>query len=120
MVSEHFIEAANATSINAPRGVSEWTLSGLHPAASTHVKPARVKESVFAIECKLVEVKEFESRAKPGRKSSAMAILEGVNFWVREDAINEDLNMIDPDVSVVSIILFLLIHYPPVLTLPYS
>ncbi|KIW17066.1 hypothetical protein PV08_04257 [Exophiala spinifera] len=99
MVSEHFIEAANATSINAPPGVSEWTLSGLHAAPSTHVKPARVKESVFAVECKLVdEVKEFESRAKPGRKSGAMALLEGVNFWVREDAVNEDLNMIDPNV----------------------
>lgn len=100
MVSEHFIEAANATSINSPHGVSEWSLSGLHPEASTHVKPARVKESVFAIECKLVEVREFESRSKPGRKSGAMVILEGINFWVREDAINEDLNMIDPDVSL--------------------
>ncbi|KAK6379723.1 hypothetical protein LTS17_005796 [Exophiala oligosperma] len=98
MVSEHFIEAANATSINSPHGVSEWSLSGLHPEASTHVKPARVKESVFAIECKLVEVREFESRSKPGRKSGAMVILEGINFWVREDAINEDLNMIDPDI----------------------
>ncbi|KAJ9647684.1 hypothetical protein H2204_000314 [Knufia peltigerae] len=98
MVSEHFIEAANATSINSPHGVSEWSLSGLHPEASTHVKPARVKESVFAIECNLVEVREFESRSKPGRKSGAMVILEGINFWVREDAINEDLNMIDPDI----------------------
>ncbi|KIV85337.1 hypothetical protein PV11_01040 [Exophiala sideris] len=98
LVSEHFAEAMNATSINAPYGVSEWELTGLHTAPSTHVRPPRVKEAVFAIECKLVEVKEFDSRAVPGKKSATLAILEGVNFWVREDAINEDRNIIDPAV----------------------
>jgi flavin reductase (DIM6/NTAB) family NADH-FMN oxidoreductase RutF len=53
MISEHFIEAANATSINAPYGVSEWAISGLTPAPSTTVKASRVKEAVFAIEGKL-------------------------------------------------------------------
>ncbi|KAK5276009.1 hypothetical protein LTR40_012171, partial [Exophiala xenobiotica] len=55
-------------------------------------------ESIFATECKLVEVKEFESRATPGKKTGVLAILEGVNFWVREDAINEERNLIDPAV----------------------
>lgn len=99
IISEHFIEAANATSIDAPYGVSEWKLTGLHPAPCTFVKASRVKESIFATECKLMEVKEFESRAKPGAKSGALAILEGVNFWVREDAINEEKSVIDPNVS---------------------
>lgn len=94
------MEAANATSINAPYGVSEWELTGLHPAPCTHVRPARVKEAVFSIECKLVEVKEFDSRAVPGKKSATLAILEGVNFWVREDALNEERNLIDPAVSL--------------------
>jgi flavin reductase (DIM6/NTAB) family NADH-FMN oxidoreductase RutF len=53
MISEHFVEAANFTSINAPYGVSEWAISGLTPAPSTTVKATRVKESVFAIEGKL-------------------------------------------------------------------
>ena len=97
-VSEHFIEAANATSINAPYGVSEWSLTGLHPAPCTFVKAPRVKESVFATECRLVEVKEWESRAHPGKKSGVTVILEGINFWVREDAINVDRNMIDLEV----------------------
>ena len=91
----------NATSINAPYGVSEWELTGLHPAPSTHVKPPRVKEAVFAIECKLVDTKEFDSRATPGKKSATLVMLEGVNFWVREDAINEERNIIDPAVSLV-------------------
>lgn len=53
IISEHFIEAANATSINAPYGVSEWPLSGLTPAPCTTVKASRVKEAVFSIEGKL-------------------------------------------------------------------
>lgn len=53
MVSEHFIEAANATSINAPYGVSEWVLSGLTPGECVVVKASRVKEAVFAVEGKL-------------------------------------------------------------------
>ncbi|CAK7243538.1 MAG: hypothetical protein STHCBS139747_005063 [Sporothrix thermara] len=98
IISEHFVEAANATSVNAPYGTSEWVLSGLHQAPSTHVKPARVKEAVFAVECKLMELREFDSRAKPGKKSGTLVILEGVNFWAREDAINEEKNIIDPEV----------------------
>ena len=95
MISEHFIEAANATSINTPYGVSEWALSGLTPAPCTQVKASRVKEAVFAIEGKLESVREFESKATPGTKSGVMAVIEGVNFWVREDAINEDKTIID-------------------------
>ncbi|KAI9810076.1 MAG: hypothetical protein M1827_006687 [Pycnora praestabilis] len=98
IISEHFIEAANATSINAPYGVSEWALSGLHPAPSSTVKASRVREAIFATEGKLIETKEFESRATPGKKTGVLAIIEGTRFWVREDAINEDRNLIDPAV----------------------
>ena len=98
VISEHYIEAANFTSINAPYGVSEWAITGLHPAPSTTVKASRVKEAVFSIEGKLVETKEFESRATPGKKTGVLAIIEGTRFWAREDAINEDKNMIDPTI----------------------
>lgn len=43
-----------------------------------------------------METKEFESKATPGRKTGVLAIIEGTRFWVREDAINEDKNLIDP------------------------
>lgn len=49
IISEHFLEAANATSINTPYGVSEWETSGLHQAPSSVVKPARVKESILCL-----------------------------------------------------------------------
>lgn len=42
-----------------------------------------------------MEKREFESRTTPGKTSGVLAIVEGVNFWVREDAINEERNMID-------------------------
>lgn len=100
IISEHYIEAANATSINAPYGISEWALTGLHPAPCTDVKASRVKEAIFSVEGKLMETKEFESRATPGKKTGVLAIIEGVRFWAREDAINEDRNIIDPAVSV--------------------
>ena len=96
IISEHMLEAANATSINAPYGVSEWALSGLTPAPCRDVKCSRVKESVFSIEGKLMETKEFESRQTKGKKTGVLAIIEGVRFWVREDALNEDKNIIDP------------------------
>lgn len=101
IVSEHFIEAANATSINTPFGVSEWALTGLTPAKCSVVKASRVKEAVFAVEARLESVREWESRGTPGKKTGVMAVVEGVNFWVRDDAINEERNMIDPAVSVI-------------------
>ena len=98
IVSESFVEAANACSIDADYGSSEWVLSGLTPAPCTDVSCARVQESVFAIEGRLVDTKEFESRATPGKKTGVLAIIEGLRFWVREDAIDETRSLIDPDV----------------------
>lgn len=95
IISEHFLEAANATSINAPYGHSEWETSGLTQAATSIVRPARVKEAIMAVESKLVETKEFESRSNPGKTSSVLAIIEGVRFWVREDAIDGNHSNID-------------------------
>lgn len=100
IISEHFVEAANATSINAPYGASEWDVSGLTPAGDCEtVKCARVAEAVVSIEAKLDTLKEYESRATPGKKTGSVAILEGTRFWVREDALNEDKNLVDPAVS---------------------
>lgn len=98
IISEHYIEAANACSINAPYGISEWALSGLTPAPCTDVKPSRVKEAVFSVEGKLLSTQEFESRATKGKKTGVLAIVEGVRFWVREDAINQERNIIDPGI----------------------
>ncbi|OHE91944.1 nitrilotriacetate monooxygenase component B [Colletotrichum orchidophilum] len=99
IISEGFLEAANATAVNAPYGKSEWDVSGLTPVYDCkHVQAARVKEAVFSIEGKLDSFKEWESRATPGKTSSVTVFIEGVNFWVREDAINEQKNIVDSTV----------------------
>jgi len=96
IISEHFVEAANSTSVNSPYGESEWALSGLTPAKCKIVKASRVKEAVFSIEGKLDFQKEYESKGTKGKKTGVLCVIEGLNFWVREDAINDDRNLIDP------------------------
>jgi hypothetical protein len=63
--------------------MTEWAISGLHPAPCSEIKPARVQEAVFSVEGKLDELKELESRVTPGKKTGVMAIIEGVKFWAR-------------------------------------
>jgi flavin reductase (DIM6/NTAB) family NADH-FMN oxidoreductase RutF len=99
IISEHFIEAANSTSVNAPYGASEWDVSGLTPDYSCEtVKCARVKEAVFSIEAKVDNVRDYNSRVDPSKKSCSIITFEGTRFWVREDALNEDKNLVDPEV----------------------
>ena len=101
IISEHWIEAANSTAVNAPYGVSEWDVAGVTPVYDCEtVKVARVKEAVFAIEGRLESVREFESRSVPGKVTSTLAIVEGTRFWVREDAVNEEGSLVDINVSV--------------------
>lgn len=96
IVSDTFVEAINYTSINAPLGVSEWDLTGLTRAPSNIVQPAFVKESVFAVEAKLLEHKEWTN--KQGKVTGVSVFLEGVQFHAREDALNADRNLLDPAV----------------------
>ncbi|GAW10996.1 hypothetical protein ANO14919_003350 [Xylariales sp. No.14919] len=99
IISEHFIEAANATSIDAPTGCSEWVVSGLTPVHDCEtVRVPRAREAIFSVECKVDSIREFESRANPGKKSGCMVLLEGLRFWAREDAINAERNAIAPEI----------------------
>ncbi|KAG6033574.1 hypothetical protein E4U41_006870 [Claviceps citrina] len=99
IISEDFAEAANATSVDAPPGVSEWDVCGLTPVRDCElVSPPRVREAVFSIEARLESVREWESRASPGQMSGAMVVLEGVRFWARRDGVNAEGSLIDPAV----------------------
>ncbi|RAO66345.1 uncharacterized protein BHQ10_002357 [Talaromyces amestolkiae] len=95
VVSEHMLQAANATTINAEYGDSEFDYSGLTPAYDTETVNGvpRVLESIVSIEGHLIETKEFESRVAPSdpkkkKGRTTLAIIEGTRFWVREDAID--------------------------------
>ncbi|KAK0710866.1 hypothetical protein B0H67DRAFT_646293 [Lasiosphaeris hirsuta] len=100
IIGEDYVEAANSASVNAPYGVSEWDVSGLTPVYDCETVPRvpRVKEAVFSVEGRLESVREFESKATPGKKSSTLVVVEGTRFWAREDAINEERNVLDPKV----------------------
>ena len=89
IISEDFIEAANYCAVDAPPGVSEWTLSGLTREPSVIVKPPRVSESMFSVEAKVVAKHEWSSRTT-GKKSGTLVVVEGVWFHVREDAMMEN------------------------------
>ncbi|THZ22832.1 hypothetical protein D6C90_09383 [Aureobasidium pullulans] len=101
IVSEDMIEAVNATSVDAPYGTSEWSLSGLTKSDSTTVKPPRVKESVMSIEGKLTEVVNYKTSRPSVGPHGSLAIIEATRFWVAENAIDEkrshvDLNVLRP------------------------
>lgn len=98
VVTEHMIEAVNATSIDVPHSTSEWELSGLRSAPSTTVKPDRVRDAVFSIEGRLLEMKELDyggKHAKEGKPSGALAVIEATRFWVRQDALSKGKDEID-------------------------
>lgn len=97
ILSEHFVEAANATSLDVPYETSEWGLSGLTPRDSATVRPKRVQEAVFSIEGKLLEMKslDYHGHAAQGRPTGALAIIEAKRFWVQQDALNEARDNVD-------------------------
>lgn len=97
ILSEHFVEAANATSLDVPYKTSEWGLSGLTPADSETVHPKRVKEAVFSIEGKLLEMKslDYHGHKAQGKPTSSLAIIEAKRFWVQEGTINEARDHVD-------------------------
>ncbi|KAL5338159.1 hypothetical protein BJX70DRAFT_214047 [Aspergillus crustosus] len=90
MTSDWIIEAANFASVNTPRHVSEWTLSGLTQKPSDLVKPAYVAESPYSAECKLHSVQDFFSKTDPAVRTSTMVVVEVVRFHIWSDAVGED------------------------------
>ncbi|KAK5123606.1 hypothetical protein LTR85_002644 [Meristemomyces frigidus] len=93
IVSDWFVEAANATSINTPRHISEWQLSGLHPQSSDMVKPPYAAESAFSVELKYYSHQTIIGKA--GVRSATLVLLEAVRFHVREDALGKDKATVD-------------------------
>lgn len=65
LVGSHIFREMNATSVDAPRGVSEFGYAGLTPAPSRLVAPPRVAEAHAALECKVTEI--FEPKGLDGR-----------------------------------------------------
>ncbi|KAJ7676481.1 hypothetical protein B0H17DRAFT_1080163 [Mycena rosella] len=93
IISEPWIAQANSCSIDAPPGVSEWALSGLTREPSISVKPARVKESAFTMECELLQNVEIKNAA--GAVVSNLIIGSIKYIHIRKAVLNER-GLVDP------------------------
>jgi flavin reductase (DIM6/NTAB) family NADH-FMN oxidoreductase RutF len=89
-VTYSMVEQVSLASTEYPSEYDEFIKSGLTPIDSDLVKPKRVKESPFQMECKLVEMRSFGE----GGASANLAICEVLKFHVAEDLFTNGI--IDP------------------------
>jgi len=88
IISEPFVEGANWCSVDAPRDVDEWYGSGLTKEKSKLIKPPRVKESAFSMECELYESVPLVDKSPNAKPSAGMLILGLIKLiHVRNDVI---------------------------------
>ena len=91
IVSEEFAAKMNITSTEFPPEVDEFEQSGLTPVPGDIVKPPRVAESAFNMECRLLQIVDVSSKPLGG----SIVLGEVLRFHVR-DAILDGFR-IDPD-----------------------
>jgi len=90
-VTFSMVEQISLASTEYPTGVDEFLKSGLTPVDSDIVKPKRVKESPFQMECRLVEMKSYGESGG----SANIAICEVLKIHVAEDIFTNGI--IDPN-----------------------
>lgn len=93
ITSDWFLEAANFTSVNTARHISEWPLSGLHQVKSEMVKPPYVAESAFTMECKFHSSMPIFSKTEgddegKGVRTATLVLVEAVLWHVWEDFVD--------------------------------
>ncbi|KAG2153446.1 uncharacterized protein EDB93DRAFT_1271008 [Suillus bovinus] len=84
IISEAFVENANATAIDAPLGFDEWTLSGLTKEKCVQIRASRVKESAFSMECELYKSIDI-THPVTGEHTSTLILAHVKYFHVRKD-----------------------------------
>ncbi|KAI0125518.1 hypothetical protein BJ170DRAFT_631459 [Xylariales sp. AK1849] len=90
MTSDWLIEAANFASVDTPRHISEWELSGLTPIPGDVVKAPYIAESPFSVECKLLHHQDLFSVNDPSVRTATLMILQIVRFHIWDDVLDED------------------------------
>lgn len=80
-VTYSMVEQVSLASTEYERGIDEFVKSGLTPIDSDLVKPKRVKESPFQMECKLLNMMSYGD----GGASANLAICEVIKFHVNEE-----------------------------------
>jgi flavin reductase (DIM6/NTAB) family NADH-FMN oxidoreductase RutF len=90
-VTYPMVEQVSLASTEYDTGVNEFIKSGLTPVASFVVKPSRVKESPFQMECILQQMINLGN----GNGSGNLAICEVVQFHIADDIFSNGI--IEPD-----------------------
>ena len=80
-VTYAIVEQVSLASTEYARGIDEFVKSGLTPIDSDLVKPKRVKESPFQMECKLLNMMSYGD----GGASANLAICEVIKFHINEE-----------------------------------
>jgi flavin reductase (DIM6/NTAB) family NADH-FMN oxidoreductase RutF len=80
-VTYDMVEQVSLASTEYEKGIDEFIKSGLTPIDSDLVKPKRVRESPFQMECKLLDMISYGE----GGASANIAICEVIKFHVKED-----------------------------------
>ncbi|TFY70471.1 hypothetical protein EVG20_g2530 [Dentipellis fragilis] len=119
LISEPFVEAANATAVGAPPDFDEWKIAGLTPEPSVStcarhtryeydilmccncicdvwvsVKPARVKESAASFECELLSSQDIFP--DDSQTPSATLVLGRIKHaYVRKAVLHDDEPVVD-------------------------
>lgn len=90
LVSRDLVEQMNASSVDAPRGLSEFDYAGLTPEPSRLVAPPRVKEAHAALECKVTEI--HQPVGLDGKKADRFMVFgEVVGVYIADDALTDGL-----------------------------
>lgn len=90
-VTYSMVQQASLSSTNYPKGVNEFLKSGLTPVESVSIRPFRVKESPFQMECRVRDI--IETSGLPG--SANLIICEAVMIHIDEKILDEN-GVIDP------------------------
>lgn len=86
-VTYSMVEQVSLASTEYEKGVDEFIKSGLTPINSDLVKPKRVNESPFQLECKLLDMMSYGN----GGAAANIAICQVLKFHVSEDILENGL-----------------------------
>jgi len=101
IVSEPFVTNANFTSIDAPEDVDEWIGSGLTREPSTIVRPPRVKESAFSMECELFHLHDIV-HPESSKRTGTLVLGHIKMLHVRNSILNDKGTVRAPKLRAVS------------------
>ncbi|GGF00558.1 NADH-FMN oxidoreductase RutF, flavin reductase (DIM6/NTAB) family [Chishuiella changwenlii] len=98
IVDYNIVQQQSLASVEYPKGVNEFEKAGLTAIPSEIVKPPRVAESPFQLECKVRDVISITN--EPG--AANLIIAEIVRIHVREELLDENENVSPYDLDLVA------------------